>query len=83
MTTLNQTSESLLAEILVIVQDIHSNQSHFERRLTKAEERIAEVIGKLDRVLLDAFPDGAYRHGEWHKLRNKSIWKRFLLRLTE
>ena len=77
---MNQNSESLLTQILLLVQDIHVAISDHERRITRSEEGIAALDQKLDKIVAKAFVGGDFKaHGEWHTVRQQPAWKRWLL----
>lgn len=77
---MNQNSESLLTQILLLVQDIHVAISDHDRRLTRSEEAITALDQKLDRIVEKAFVGGDFvAHGKWHTNKQQSAWKRWLL----
>lgn len=75
-------SDTILTQILQVVQDIQLQLNDYDRRLVKSEEAIVALDAKLDRIVKEAFPDGdTITHGKWHLLKNLSPWKRIILRI--
>lgn len=64
---LPETSESLLTEILGLLQSLNAIVESFQVKLDKIESDLTNAIVKIDTVIKDGFPDGdLLRHKRWH-----------------
>ena len=62
-----ETSESLLTQILGLLQSVNATVEGFEKKLNKIEKDLADSIKRIDTVIKDGFPDGDLsRHKNWH-----------------
>ena len=65
--------ETLLAKILLLVQDIQTTLIDMNARLTSLE-------GKVNGIVNDAFPEAdLVGHRRWHERRRYSAFKRWLM----
>lgn len=75
---LPENSESLLTQILELLQTLNSSVESFEEKLTKIESDVASAITRIDTIIRDGFPDGdLLKHKGWHL---KSVFNRLLNR---
>ncbi len=74
--------ESLLSQILLIVQEVQLSIEGFEKRLDEARETIENLYQRIDSVIESGFPRGDLKgHRLWHEKRDLPAWKRALLKL--
>lgn len=77
-----QNSESLLTQILYLVQELHNDMSVYNQRLTQCEETTRDLQLRLQALISDAFPGGAViEHRVWHENRNVGPVRRYLIKL--
>ncbi|USV40970.1 hypothetical protein [Xanthomonas phage BUDD] len=75
-------SESLLAQILIIVQEIQVSTESFEKRLDEARKSIEAINLRIDTVIETGFPKGdLVSHRQWHEEKDLPAWKRIVLNL--
>lgn len=75
-------SESLLTQILYLVQELHNDMSVYDERLSITEQLTTDLQVRLENVIDNAFPDGNFAdHKAWHERRDKGPIRRFLLKL--
>lgn len=79
---MEQNSESLLTQILYLVQQLHNDVTAFNQRLSQCEQLTSELQLKIQGVIDSAFPDGDVdAHKQWHARREMGSLRRFLLKL--
>lgn len=79
---MDSASESILAQILLIVQDVQVSMEGFERRLNEAVSSIEDLNQRIDSVIETGFPKGDLKsHKLWHEQKNLPRWKRCILKL--
>ena len=79
---MDSASESLLAQILLIVQDVQASMDGFEKRLNEAMTSIESINQRIDTLVATGFPKGDLSsHRLWHEQRDLPAWKRGLLKL--
>ena len=75
-------SDNLLAQILIIVQDVKVSIDNFESRLDEARDTIESLSKRIDSVIESGFPRGDLKgHKAWHERRDLPAWKRAILSL--
>lgn len=79
---MDQASESLLTQILLIVQEVQVSIESFEHRLDEARTAIETLNRRIDGVIESGFPKGDLKsHKLWHEQKDLPAWKRALLNL--
>ena len=74
------TSESILAQILIVVQDVQTSVAKFGEKLQETTEAVQELSKRVDRIVDEGFPDGDLStHYRFHERKNLPFWKRFIL----
>jgi len=64
---LPEKSESLLTEILGLLQSLNATVESFQIKLDRIEKDLANSIVRIDTVIRDGFPDGdLLTHKKWH-----------------
>jgi len=64
---LPEKSESLLTEILGLLQTLNATVDSFQTKLNKIESDLASSMQRIDTVIRDGFPDGdLLKHKNWH-----------------
>lgn len=76
-----QHSESLLTEILLLLQNLNSNVHQFEGKLNAVEKDIEEYKAYIDAIIAKAFPDGLVAsHADHHEKISRGSWIKRLIR---
>lgn len=71
-------SESLLTEILLLVQTLNSNVEDFKVKLTALEAQIIQVRDSVSKMVQDGFVDADLKqHKDWH-VQERRGWIRRL-----
>jgi len=79
---MDSASESLLAQILLIVQEVQVSIDGFEVRLNEAMASIQSLNKRIDEVIETGFPKGDLRsHKRWHEEKDLPYWKRAILKM--
>lgn len=79
---MDQNSEVILTQILLLVQDLHRNLDEYGQRVAAIEQNAADLNERINVLIVDGFPEGDYRsHRIWHEQRRYGPFRRFLLRL--
>lgn len=79
---MTSSSDSLLAQILIIVNEVQASISVFEAQLTETKEVIEALNQRIDSVIEAGFPRGDLNnHRQWHEATALPAWKRALLKL--
>ena len=75
-----QHSESLLTEILLLLQHLNSNVRDFQKKLTDLETDIVQYRARIDGIINTAFPQGLVEvHAKQHAaLERRGYLRRFL-----
>jgi hypothetical protein len=75
-------SDGLLAQILLIVQEVQVSIANFETRLNEAKVAIESLNTRIDGVIESGFPRGDLKgHKSWHEKKDLPAWKRAILNL--
>ncbi len=75
-----QHSESLLTEILSLLQTLNSNVQNFEENLAGIESDFEDYKAHIDRIILRAFPGGLIdAHAEHHEKISRGRWAKRLI----
>lgn len=79
---MDSASESLLTQILLIVQEVQVSIENFEERLDLAKTAIEVLNKRIDNVIDAGFPRGDLSgHKLWHEKKEIPGWKRALINL--
>lgn len=79
---MDSASESLLTQILLIVQEVQVSIENFEERLDLAKTAIETLNKRIDNVIIDGFPRGdLMSHKQWHEKKEIPAWKRALINI--
>lgn len=80
---MDSASESLLTQILLIVQEVQVSIENFESRLDEAHTAIEALNKRIDAVIETGFPKGDLKsHRLWHEEKALPAWKRAILNLV-
>lgn len=75
-------SETLLTQILYLVQELHNDMATFNERLTGCERLTTDLQTRLNSTINDAFPGGKVgEHKKWHEQRGMNPIRRYFLKL--
>ena len=75
-----QHSESLLTEILLLLQTLNSNVRQFEEKLAGIEGDFEDYKAHIDGIIARAFPDGLVEtHAEHHEKISRGSWVKRLI----
>ena len=75
-------SETLLTQILLIVQEVQVSIESFEKRLDATKVAIESINRRIDGVIETGFPKGdLLSHRVWHEEKEIPAWKRKILNL--
>lgn len=79
---MDQNSESLLTQILYLVQDLHNDMAVHNERLSQCEQLTGDLQIRLQNVVNTAFPDGdIVAHRMWHEANKLGPIRRFIIKL--
>jgi hypothetical protein len=79
--TIMQHSESLLTEILLLLQNLNSNVHQFEGKLTEIKRDFEGYKTHIDGIIAKAFPDGLVEtHHEHHGKISRGSWVKRLIK---
>ena len=79
---MDSASESLLTQILLVVQEVQVSIESFEQRLAAAHSSIENLNRRIDSVIESGFPKGDLNsHRQWHEAKELPAWKRTILKL--
>lgn len=75
-------SETLLTQILLIVQEVQVSIESFEKRLDDAKVVVESINRRIDGIIEAGFPKGdLLSHRVWHEETEIPAWKRKILNL--
>lgn len=74
-----ENSESLLTEILLMVQSLNSNVEEFKLKLLKVENDILQLKQSVDNIIHNGFVNADVNaHRVWHEEQNKGWFRKLL-----
>ena len=75
-----QHSESLLTEILLLLQNLNTNVHQFEGKLTEIKRDFEGYKMHIDGIIAEAFPDDLVEtHHEHHEKISRGSWVKRLI----
>lgn len=75
-------SDSLLSQILLVVQEVQVSIDSLEKQLSEAKTSIEALNKRIDGVIESGFPRGDLTgHKSWHEKNDLPAWKRAILRI--
>lgn len=75
-------SEALLTQILLLIQNLHQDITLFEQRVLACEDSIVEVGEKVSKLINEGFVNGDYEaHADWHRHRSMGAFRRWLIKI--
>lgn len=79
---MDQNSEAILTQILLLVQDLHQSLGEYGVRVAAAEHAVEDMRQRITRLIEDGFPSGdPVSHKHWHEQRQYGPIRRALIRL--
>lgn len=79
---MDQNSETILTQILLLVQDLHSSLNEYGARVAAIEQSVIDLNGRITRIVTEGFPGGDLQfHRTWHEQRQYGPIRRWLLKL--